>query len=1257
MKTIKSERLKSKYQVGQLDDEENDVLLREIQSIPLATRILSVDNENQEGFQLDNIVDAIDNRDGETEGENNSVNGANRKDSKESLFSDEEIRPFPDPFSPSVMNSVPFSFVPGAKNNNENNKSIPAISVTSVPSSEDISPVSPVKAPEQPKIEVETEERSPEQQLPPPPQEQAEERSPVQQLPPPAPEQADRVRSPSITRLIDQFNNSRANSTSDYTIPRIASISRITTVDSAENDRQARHLNVDQPSDQNEERFDEQTQVSGRASLNSPLKEANETPKPSVDIPSKYITVPRKGSNLYEDTVLDLTNRNLSLVRFSEFLSTNRFRALRVLILRNNRINNLSALQLFQLLPNVTDLDLAHNDLRSRISDVDLPRRIQRLDLSFNQLTDISGIMSCIELKELNVSNNYVKALYGLPVKLTRLDISHNRIHTVSSIRSLSICVALTSIAVAHNPVIQQLPNVKVFLRSVMPNLQEIDGSRIGLGLIIEKKKQNNALDSNASTTLSRQPSSPHLVSPLASPITPATVDSEEQMRQDSMRTKQQLAAKQKLISASKSVIDEFMSESAKSKKLNSDEVDSLTKRLYAPRGSPNDPRKYVAKTFQPAKKARRSIDPRDMQPDSNAIIDEWLGKASQQFDRIVKVFRIARSFIRMERINEKELGHFNALFKEIKTNRLVDINIKLKNCTDQKFRDNEKLNDIPKIRSDIEKSIVILQQIQTIILFCLEGAINFAEGMDLVMGSKAGQYVNENVLRLYNCYYEVNYSYQDFVTRQISSRSISQEGFNYDIRDEFIADNPMVFPDRRRSSLQAPGVPSSQSKEIHDPLDRVRSRVVNKFLPPDIKLDISLDNKDLLFAESNPMARLKKTPVKNSPAPEVVFSPTVELPKISAKEPVKEPAKESVKEKIARLNKEASPVKLKVEELSNNHEKLTIDTSAPMSSDKEQVRSSDVRTGDVFSSGTNDALESASLSKASTPAITAEMKTIISPSPAKSPKPSTSTTSPMMKSTGKSFRSSIDKLTQKMSTKDLKNVENTSSFLGEKETETKEQPQSATSTTEGPLSAKERLRRRMNANAIKPKSDSSISPVPSTDGDKIESWLDETVQKIASKDYSEDPNALVHQSSLKDVNVQPITVVSPQVSPKKSPGGKSPIAFGRTLKSSPSFHKTSSNDLHSEGGRTLKSSPSFHKTSSNDLHSEGGRTLKSSPSFHKTSSKDLNSEVDAALTPEKVKQSQHQPSALASVDSSADLSKLNAKERLRLRMEKNKKT
>jgi hypothetical protein len=618
LQTLKAEKIRNKSD-RQSAEEDDDVLLREIQSIPAANRSLSDDVVDLQPFELVSIVNAIEGKDDSssvTEREANSTENYQRKDSKESIKTDEDVHPYnesTDSIHSPTTTSIPF-FGSGSNINvkaDSNNTKLAA---------------SPEKSEPERKIHLDTT-----------PSVTAEKK-----------QTEDLVRTSSVPKLIDQFNR---NNLSDFTIPRIASVSRITTVDSVETEMQTNvnGLVPEVPQRKLSDLFDEATEEDTHAQKDqphtptgNPLKEATTTPKPAINVPSKFISVPRKGSNLYEDTVLELSNKNLALVRFSEFLSTNRYRALRVLILRNNRISNLSALQLFQYFPNVTDLDLAHNDLRSRILDIDLPRRIQRLDLSHNNLTDISGLMACVELKELNISHNNVKALYGLPTKLTRLDISNNRIHTVSSLRSLSICVGLTSISVQGNPVIQQLPNVKVFLRSVMPNLQEIDGVRVGSGVVVEKRK----LSSETLTSPTNNKTIPAPVSPKPSV--------EEQKIQDSVRATQ-LLAKQKLIAASKSVIDEFISESQKSKKLKPDEVDSLTKRLYAPRGSPNDPRKYVNRTFQPSKKARRHSDDGKGALDSIAIIDEWLSKASQQFDRIVKAFKVSKSFIRLERVKEKE--------------------------------------------------------------------------------------------------------------------------------------------------------------------------------------------------------------------------------------------------------------------------------------------------------------------------------------------------------------------------------------------------------------------------------------------------------------------------------------------------------------------------------------------------------------------------------------------------------------------------
>mmetsp|Transcript_19288 Transcript_19288/g.20903 ORF Transcript_19288/g.20903 Transcript_19288/m.20903 type:complete len:1541 (+) Transcript_19288:262-4884(+) len=1071
---------------------------------------------------------------------------------------------------------------------------------------------------------------------------------------------------------------------SDYSIPRIDTVSRLTTFDAEENydnsngvrrddsqrklsdlfteidevfvnGSQQRHVDnieIQAAHEVQNEEVDEEEKL--RVAAAAAAMKSN-TPKPPINTPSKYINLPRKGSNLYEDTVLELPNRNLAIVRFSEYLSPNRFRMLKVLILRNNRISTLNSLQLFQLLPNVTDLDLAYNELQHRILDIDLPRRIQRLDLSYNQLTDISGIMSCAELRELNVSHNQIKALYGLPVKLVRLDISYNRIHTVASLRSLSICVSLSSITVKNNPVVITLPNVKVFLRSVMPNLQEIDGVKVGLGIMLDKKK---SLESMKPTPVSPKP----------------TI--EEQKMQDSLRASQVLA-KQKLVAASKSVIDEFINESNKSKRLNPDEVSSLTKRLYAPRGSPNDPRKYVTKVIAPPKKTRRhSGDGKTAAPDSIAIVDEWLGHASQQFDRIVKAFRIAKSFIRLERVKEKELETFNNIFDDIMQHRLNDVNIQLKACLDTKYKDHDKINDVPKIQHDIEKSILILQQIQTIILFCVDGAIiNFVDGMDLIMGSKAGQYVNDSVLKLYNCHYEVNYNYQDFVTRQASTRSISNEGFNYDVRDEFISDNPMVPDSRRRSSMitilsqsheSAASTQSGnnlQNSSGINPLERVRNRVMNKYLPPDVRLDMSLDeNSDTVFAEANPM-KLARSPFRNSVMTEEIVNQVMH--DVSQSE-VKELNKEEIKTSFepvgpARLVAPLqirSPLLLARPTRSNTSSASSTPAAAsiPVEKEKEEKKNREAEVDMKHQSESKvvesfESPKSKIQEKVKKPELTIEVpeepipaETAIEPislpapvvplpevstvpatvvtevsvskdtpikvenSPASTPvKSSKVAASPLLRPT--SFKSSIEKITRKISSKDVSKISEQSKVQEEKKEE--------------PLSAKERLRRRMTSNKTKPETPNTSSFNISTEGtekgttDNVELETNTGILINETDDNKTQSTPVKKSNSIDSVDKSPVQVQTTVItvsSPKLNNGSISPRS------KSPSLSPKQSSSNNNSRASTPTTTPKSNNTS-----------------------------TEFSVSPKASK-----VTVIAAAEA-VDVSKLNAKERLRLRMEKNK--
>ena len=69
-----------------------------------------------------------------------------------------------------------------------------------------------------------------------------------------------------------------------------------------------------------------------------------------------------------------------------------------------------------------------------------------RIDISHNKLADIHGVMSCLQLEELNASHNNLETLHSLPQTLVRLDLSSNLIWSKESLRLFSLSPGLKSI-------------------------------------------------------------------------------------------------------------------------------------------------------------------------------------------------------------------------------------------------------------------------------------------------------------------------------------------------------------------------------------------------------------------------------------------------------------------------------------------------------------------------------------------------------------------------------------------------------------------------------------------------------------------------------------------------------------------------------------------------------------------------------------------------------------------------------------------
>jgi Leucine-rich repeat (LRR) protein len=84
---------------------------------------------------------------------------------------------------------------------------------------------------------------------------------------------------------------------------------------------------------------------------------------------------------------------------------------------------------------NLIELDLSHNAFKGAVPSRVFPNSLKTLDLSYNLLDDLTGLLSCPNLTNIDVSNNRLKKIPTLPSKLQALDISHNKLSTVIPLR------------------------------------------------------------------------------------------------------------------------------------------------------------------------------------------------------------------------------------------------------------------------------------------------------------------------------------------------------------------------------------------------------------------------------------------------------------------------------------------------------------------------------------------------------------------------------------------------------------------------------------------------------------------------------------------------------------------------------------------------------------------------------------------------------------------------------------------------------
>ena len=96
-------------------------------------------------------------------------------------------------------------------------------------------------------------------------------------------------------------------------------------------------------------------------------------------------------------------------------------------------------------------------------------RRLQRLDLSNNQISRLGPFGICCAVRVLRLAGNRIGTLTGIDDiarTLTELDVSRNQLRTVHDIQPLSGCSRLTTVRLDGNPLLHDVPRTADQLKS-----------------------------------------------------------------------------------------------------------------------------------------------------------------------------------------------------------------------------------------------------------------------------------------------------------------------------------------------------------------------------------------------------------------------------------------------------------------------------------------------------------------------------------------------------------------------------------------------------------------------------------------------------------------------------------------------------------------------------------------------------------------------------------------------------------------------
>lgn len=505
----------------------------------------------------------------------------------------------------------------------------------------------------------------------------------------------------------------------------------------------------------------------------SEISDANEPPK------SVFVIAAQAGNENLAELRLSLPNSSESelaalLVAPSPNVSVTK------LILRNNAIISPERFSFGIRFDHLTDLDLGYNNIAGAIKG--LPQTLVRLDLSHNRITNVSSVLSCVNLVELNLSHNDIKSFHSLPPKLERLDLAHNSITAAMTLRTLALSPGIKCLDLRGNAVILEVVEWKVVLRTILTQLLELNGRAI------PKPKKPITVPAVAATKTESPPK----------PRTGAAAR-EEQRVNDAVRTRMH-SLKLELLKETQETLGRSMVPKVKS--IRPEDLEGLSKRLAAPTKALTH-KTTAAPLVAPLFSNRDLIQRKSVQPLASTTprggdvdLTAWLNKAKQNIFKAVKAVIRAVKLSDEEEVEVDDIMSLSASINRLELFTTRDLPLKIEYAIEKLVDGDVLKRKIATAREQRDLIGQLLQQVDSALLLSAQGAFKLRDAVDSAMNSGPGLIAYTTLLRTFDASFDPSI----LTARRNSPRQVGLSTLN---------DNQGSFVDDRSSERRQQGANS----------------------------------------------------------------------------------------------------------------------------------------------------------------------------------------------------------------------------------------------------------------------------------------------------------------------------------------------------------------------------------------------------------------------------------------------------------------